>query len=76
MATVSFEISTAYLTRMRAAIVAEQPALQGQTNAVINEAARVRVRQMVRDWVRAYETNAAMSTAATGVQPGTDADIL
>lgn len=76
MATVSFEISTAFLTRMRAAVVAEQPGLQGQTNAVINEAARVKARQLIRNWVLAYEQAAAAITAQDGVAVPTDADIL
>lgn len=76
MAQVSFEISTAFLARMRAAVVAEQPALAGQTNTVINEAARVRVRQLVRNWVLSHEQAQAATTAAAGVVVPNDADIL
>lgn len=76
MATVSFEISTAFLARMRAVMVAEQPALAGQTNAVINEAARVRVRGMVKSWVRNYEQQAGAVAAVNAVTEPTDADIL
>lgn len=76
MATVSFEISTAFLTRMRAAILAEYPNLTGQTNAQLNEAARVFVRQMARDWVLRTEARSSAATAISNVPVPTDADIL
>lgn len=76
MATVSYDVSTAFLTRMRAAMVAESPALQGQTNAVINEAARVRARQLIRNWVVAYEEGVARAAVPGTIQQPTDADIL
>lgn len=75
MAQVIFEVSTDFLTRMRAAIVAEQPDLSGETNAVKNEAARVKVRQMVRDWVLHYEKQAAKASAESGLLIPGDADI-
>lgn len=75
MAQVSYEVSTAFLARMRAVIVAEQPALAGQSNTVINEAARVRIRQMARDWVRNHEQAAATRTATAAVAIPTDTDI-
>jgi len=75
IAQVSFEISTAFLGRMRARIIAEQPALAGQTNAVINEAARVRVRQMICDWVRSGEAYDAAKAAQNAVTPPNGGDI-
>lgn len=76
MPTVSFEISTAFLTKMRAAIIAENPALQGQPVAVINEAARVKGRSLIRDWVHNRERSNAATNATAAVAYPTDADIL
>lgn len=75
MATVSFEASTAWLTRTRAVVVFENPELQGQTNAVVNEAGRLRLRQMWRDWILAAEREMAAQQARAAIAPGTDADV-
>lgn len=76
MAQVIYEVSTAFLARMRAVIVAENPALQGQTNAVLNEAARVKARQLIRTWVNDSERFTAAVTSQSSVPVPTDADIL
>lgn len=79
MATVSFEISTAMLTRMRAAIVRDQPALAGQNNTVLNEAARVHCRQLIKNWLvdneRAAAVNPAIIAATASVSIPGDAEI-
>jgi hypothetical protein len=79
MATVSFTVSAAFAQRMQDAIVREQSGLAGQTNAVINEAARVKVRTLIKQWVTDSEANAAKATAVqtalAGIQQPTDVEI-
>ena len=75
MPTMSFTISTGYLGRIRTAIQNEQPNLVGQTNTVINEAARVKVRQLIEEWIFQREQSAAAQAALAAVTKPTDVDI-
>lgn len=75
MADITFTVSTNFLTKARAAIVHEQPALTGETNAVLNEAARQRIRSMARDWVNSAQNASALLAAQAAVVPVTDPDI-
>jgi D-alanyl-D-alanine carboxypeptidase len=70
MPDVLFTVSTGFLQRMRDAIVREQSNLQGQSNTVLNEAARVRVRTLIKQWVVQSEENAAVATAAQTARAG------
>ena len=75
MATVTFTVSTAYLARMRTAIQTEQPNLVGQTVTVINEAARIKVRQLIEEWIFQREQSAAAEAALAAVTKPTETDI-
>lgn len=75
MADITFTVSTNFLTKARAAIVHEQPELAGETNAVLNEAARQRIRTMTRDWVNSAQRASALVAAQAAVVPVTDPDI-
>ena len=75
MPTVTFTVSAGWVARTRDAIKVEQPALVGQSNAVVDEAARVRVRQLYRDWVHGIERAQAAITAQNGVAAPNDTDI-
>lgn len=75
MADIIFTVSTNFLTKARAAIVHERPDLVGETNAVLNEAARQRIRLMARNWVNGAQIDSAAQTAQAGVVPVVDTDI-
>lgn len=72
----NFDISVDFGARMRAAVLIDQPQLEGQSDVVLDEAARVYARKMIRDWVFNTEARTATVDAISSVPVPTDADIL
>lgn len=75
METITFTLTDDFAARVRTAILHEQPELAKQDEADITEAARVKVRTMICDWIHAYERGAAARAAQNAVIAPTDADI-
>jgi hypothetical protein len=75
MPSFTYTVSTEFLARMRAVVLAERPELAGQTTTQINDAVKARVRQLAVIWVNNGENIAAAKAGQATVLMPTEADI-